>query len=573
MAPADLRGWFPIRRLPLAIAGWIWLAGLLTLFQPRLVPASDAPGNLPTNLGVAPQVLESINRIRDQAGLPRFTPNRLLGDGALAHARYLQQNFINSTITSAHDQLPGQPYFLAKDPPSRALAIGYAHSRVLENVEIGSDRVQAAIDGLMGAIYHRLAFLDLDSDALGQASLGNHHVFLMGRDDLAEICAVPPRELQVQTRIDCAGFIVGEDWFNGLCDQLPVEALFRPAWPWPCADGTLLDAGYMTDLCAAPPAGALFDPALGGSYYQLCDQRFDTGWFNHFCAHLPAAAHHRGGDQFFAHCHTQLDADWLKQRCAANPLPADAGRFEKALCGSGERLDQAALEAHDRELRGVLPNLIVWPPQDGTDIPPAFYEEQPDPLPDRSVSGYPLSVQVNPSHAREVELVGFRLFDIRVEPPREITSTRLLDAHNDPNQLLNDHQFALFPLQRLNWGGRYQARLVLRLDGRETLLEWRFATRQLPGRLVSTEDPDDWTMQANEPLYIYRPPGEGVQSLEGLSVQLARDLPASFRAIDPHTAELRLKGERTARCRLRELEVRFGDGLRRRLRVEGCGAS
>ena len=50
------------------------------------------------------------------------------------------------------------------------------------------------------------------------------------------------------------------------------------------------------------------------------------------------------------------------------------------------------------------PSVIKWP-EEGTVIPPGFYFEEPDPLPDIGVSGYPISIHFNPFRVKEVKLL------------------------------------------------------------------------------------------------------------------------------------------------------------------------
>ncbi len=119
------------------------------------------------------------------------------------------------------------------------------------------------------------------------------------------------------------------------------------------------------------------------------------------------------------------------------------------------------------------PGIVVWPPQNGQAILPGFYAENPDPLPDHQVSGYPISVEFNsalyPAAPEEVDLT------LQDDEGTPLESIMLMDRDNDPQQYLTAHQFALFPLEHLEWGRRYRATLAF--DGQTR--QWCFATRSL----------------------------------------------------------------------------------------------
>jgi len=118
------------------------------------------------------------------------------------------------------------------------------------------------------------------------------------------------------------------------------------------------------------------------------------------------------------------------------------------------------------------PDMVVWPPKNGTDILPGFYGENPDPLPEYAVSGYPVSVEFNdllyPESPSEVQI---RLID----EEGNALEGMMIDHSNDPAERFSTHQFAFFPLKHLEWGTRYQ--VTLEFDGERR--EWCFSTRSL----------------------------------------------------------------------------------------------
>ncbi|MGF6148372.1 Cysteine-rich secretory protein family [Kingella potus] len=129
------------------------------------------------------------------------------------------------------------------------------------------------------------------------------------------------------------------------------------------------------------------------------------------------------------------------------------------------------------EIRFDLPEYTVYPV--GSLAHPVFSNETPNPLPDREYSGNPVSISFN---GRDVliEMHSFELF----QGKRKITNTRLLTAATDPNKQLSEQQFALFPLDPLDYDTEYRAVFRYRETdwekgkAQEKTAEWRFRTRK-----------------------------------------------------------------------------------------------
>ncbi len=126
---------------------------------------------------------------------------------------------------------------------------------------------------------------------------------------------------------------------------------------------------------------------------------------------------------------------------------------------------------------------IVWPYDGMREVPVIFYEEIPDPLPDRKFSGYPVSVQFADGFKR-TDLMIFRLYHDGKEIP-----TILLDAKSDPNSLLKESQFALFPLRPLDFNTRYD--VVIRYKDSKTkdivTLRTHFFTKKIAMPIVTLD--------------------------------------------------------------------------------------
>jgi uncharacterized protein YkwD len=122
------------------------------------------------------------------------------------------------------------------------------------------------------------------------------------------------------------------------------------------------------------------------------------------------------------------------------------------------------------------PKIVFYPYDGQQDVPPVFYEEIPDPLPDYDVSGFPVSVTFNDYYFKKVNLVSFRLYkgeNVLIPP------VRVLSSKSDPNARFTAHQFALFPLKRLEYDTDYRAEVIYRVNGKKRSKSWQFHTRKL----------------------------------------------------------------------------------------------
>ena len=117
--------------------------------------------------------------------------------------------------------------------------------------------------------------------------------------------------------------------------------------------------------------------------------------------------------------------------------------------------------------------MIVYPYPNQSNVFPVFYEEYPDPLPDYTMSGNPVSVTFNSALVQSVSVISFKLF----KGSEEVTNVRLMDKSNDPNNEFTDYQFALFPLDVLESGMLYTVKLDYIVDGTQKHKEWQFTTR------------------------------------------------------------------------------------------------
>lgn len=169
-------------------------------------------------------------------------------------------------------------------------------------------------------------------------------------------------------------------------------------------------------------------------------------------------------------------------------------------------------ETLPKDLRSKSANLVVWPPANAV-VPPSFYEESPDPLPECSVSGNPISVQVNPKFNDQYTLdaASFTLTEKSSGHQVEIIKT-LSNLTDQPDPVAADWKgdrlewFAAFPKERLQWGKTYTAKFNYTDGSTSSSKTWEFHTKALPENpLVITQD-TTITGTSGKDFYVVIPP-------------------------------------------------------------------
>ncbi len=126
--------------------------------------------------------------------------------------------------------------------------------------------------------------------------------------------------------------------------------------------------------------------------------------------------------------------------------------------------------------------VVLHPAPGAKGIRPVFYTEHPHPLPGSKVSGYPVSVQFNPAFYSSVKLRKFRLYDGK---GKEVKKVRILTHSNDVNQRFTPFQFALMPLDRLDYAQTYRVDFEAVADGKRIRKSWKFTTKKFKEKLYT----------------------------------------------------------------------------------------
>lgn len=236
----------------------------------------------------------------------------------------------------------------------------------------------------------------------------------------------------------------------------------------------------------------------------------------------------------------------LNQLCAQNMPPSSSQHTVHEVCANPQQqLSKKAFFHAIYSNHTQNAPMVVYPYPNQTNIPPAFYEELPDPLPEHSVSGFPISISFDESRFKKVELLSFQLFD---EHHHAITDVLEYNQTNDPNQRLKKFEFALFPLQRLAWASQYHVEVTYRADGTLGKKVWSFQTQKFDIPLHTiTPTSHPITMVKGESMIFYFPPFSPKDTLQSLRYPSNFDI----HFIDKNTIKLKVQERRTPHVTLK----------------------
>jgi hypothetical protein len=177
----------------------------------------------------------------------------------------------------------------------------------------------------------------------------------------------------------------------------------------------------------------------------------------------------------------KLGSSKLNALCRRAFIPVRGNLYLKDVCKNSESLiPQELYEKKQKEIKYRNAKVVLHPYPGQKEVKPAFYNEEPDPLPDYDVSGYPVSVEFSDLYYKSIRLKSFRLFD---DENREIPMRRILTHANDPHHRLKKTQFALMPIKRLEYETDYKAEFEAVVDGEPYHRSWEFTTRSFEEKL------------------------------------------------------------------------------------------
>ena len=177
------------------------------------------------------------------------------------------------------------------------------------------------------------------------------------------------------------------------------------------------------------------------------------------------------------------------------------GKYVYKVCREKDhRIAEKKFRQAQRYNKQNNPEIILYPYDGQTEVPPAFYAEVPDPLPDHEVSGFPISVEFNDHYFKEVVMGSFKLF----KADEEVVNVLLMDKENDPHRKFTDKQYALFPLERLEYDTVYSVVVEYSVKGKSEKIMWTFTTKRPTEALyIVTEKEETINIGAGRSHMIY----------------------------------------------------------------------
>jgi hypothetical protein len=166
--------------------------------------------------------------------------------------------------------------------------------------------------------------------------------------------------------------------------------------------------------------------------------------------------------------------------------------------------------------------IAIYPYDGQVDVPPAFFEETPDPLPDYEVSGFPISISFDEEQYKKLELISFKLFD---SEGKEVKDTIFYNHDSDINHMFKKFEFALFPLKRLKWNSRYKVEVNYFADGEKKQKKWSFTTRTFEEKLhIVTASNYKFKIKKNISEIFYFKPFSEHDSIKNIEYPLSVDV-------------------------------------------------
>jgi hypothetical protein len=229
----------------------------------------------------------------------------------------------------------------------------------------------------------------------------------------------------------------------------------------------------------------------------------------------------------------------LAELCSGESFTGSGSIY--TLCDPVLKIEASVYESARDYLTGRNPDLVIWPVDNAQNVLPVFYEESPDPLPDYSASGYPISAEFNTFTAMEVGLESFKLFNN--VSGEEITNTRLLTNSDDPNGLFSAHQFALFPLDRLDYNTTYRVEFSYFQNGALIDKSWTFTTLDL-GTVVYKINAvgDELGVNSGDTFHIYLPPTQLSPFMGGYRFSHSNNSQLTSEFVDSNTLKVTFTG-------------------------------
>jgi len=195
------------------------------------------------------------------------------------------------------------------------------------------------------------------------------------------------------------------------------------------------------------------------------------------------------------------------------------------VCLDGSKISNSDYQNGRNYYKQNTPKEIIWPPANAKNIPPAFFNETPDPLPNYDVSGYPISVIFNDTKVEGNVTINTNGFSLKDENYTPVNIIKLLNKNSDDNNETNEYEFAIFPEKRLDWGSEYHVYLTYSDNNGTHNKQWCFSTRSLASfgankvyKITNTNSNISLQVESNKTYAIYIVPKDANETFNQWSV-------------------------------------------------------
>ncbi len=223
----------------------------------------------------------------------------------------------------------------------------------------------------------------------------------------------------------------------------------------------------------------------------------------------------------------------LNNLCSQKSYSGNKRYLYKVCKDPNHKIEKSAFSNAMNAKKSTAKKIVIYPYNNQKDVPPAFYKESPDPLPEYDVSGFPVSFQFNDYFFKNAKLTSLSLFD----PNNKEVDAKILYKKNDPNGMIKKNQYALFPLKRLSYDTTYKVSATYTSNGKKYKKEWSFTTKKLPKPFfIIKKNRSKITISPKITYTLYFEPLNAHDILNGM--HFPADLKVKF--LDQNTIEIKL---------------------------------
>lgn len=193
----------------------------------------------------------------------------------------------------------------------------------------------------------------------------------------------------------------------------------------------------------------------------------------------------------------------LSNECSRSTYANESPYYKKICKNPQQKMAKVTKDRIDKDLNRFSPKYVLYPYKNQREVPPAFFEETPDPLPAYSMVGNPISIEFHPKYAQQkIRVSSVTLVEVKNQENQPLLA---LHKDNDPQHKLSNTQFVFYPKKRLNFNSKYEATLSYKIEDESYIhtLKWQFATQILDNLLFIDKQTPSIRLKKNKLYTLY----------------------------------------------------------------------